>query len=137
MAGFGTAPDEGLLAQDPTRYLDLYWEVPSRHAYLFTDSGSAIGFCLVNRHSVLGDDVWAIAEFYITPPNRRLRHGQAAASEVIRRHGPDWEIAILSDNSAAIAFWDKLVTDVAPGGVKRLIHAQEGEPDRVVLRFNV
>ena len=101
------------------------------------DGGTNLGFYLVNSHSVVGDDVSAIAEFYVLSRYRRLRLGQTAASEILRRHGPDWEIAILSDNVAAIAFWGKLVTDVAQGTIKRLIHTEQGEPDRVVLRFNV
>jgi predicted acetyltransferase len=86
------------------------------HAYFIKTNGDLVGFALVNRqasHVVNGEVVWWMEEFFIM---RRYRHGslgRQATHLVIDRHRGTWEVTETPNNSAAIAFWRRVLAAYA------------------------
>ena len=50
-----------------------------------------------------------MAEFYVAPAFRRSGFGQAAARRLIARFPGRWQIAQLTGNAPAIAFWHRVL----------------------------
>lgn len=113
---YGDCPDENGLYPYP--YLDLYFSEPEREAYFIADDKDPAGFVLINRFSLLGNDIdWSVAEFYIRPAFRRQGLGRSVLEEIFRRHKGRWELVFSLENQAAEAFWRSTTAPFAPGGI--------------------
>lgn len=90
---------------EPYPYFDAYWAEPQRVPLLIEDEGRAIGLCLIRMR----EDGWSIAEFSVTPGQRRAGIGRAVVEMVAERAaaaGASYlEAKVHSDNRAALPFW--------------------------------
>lgn len=109
------APHEPAAEQYDYPYLDAYWEEPgARFPFLITANGELAGFAFVNQYSRLGTgNAWSMAEFYIEPSARGHGVGKTAAELVLRQFPGNWEVAVLTGNEPALAFWRRVATRVA------------------------
>ena len=86
------------------------------HAYFIHANGDIAGFALVNRKAsrvVDGEVVWWMEEFFIMRRYRRASLGRQAAQLVIARHPGTWEVTETPNNTAAIAFWRRVLATYA------------------------
>ncbi len=92
-------------------YLDLYWQAAeSRWPYLIKAGAEAVGFALINAHSVTPQPVdFAMAEFFIRPEQRGTGLSLAAAEVLFARHTGTWEIAVMVGNHQARRFWQRVL----------------------------
>jgi predicted acetyltransferase len=85
-------------------------------AYFIQANGELAGFALVNRkasHVVDSEVVWWMEEFFIMRRYRRASLGRHAAHLVIDRHPGTWEVTETPNNTAAIAFWRRVLAAYA------------------------
>ncbi len=113
-------------------YLDHYWaqSEKGRYAYLFERDDRPAGFALVRQV----DGRHSMAEFFVVRHHRRQGLGMKWATQIIRRHGGEWEIDFYQRNEAAGKFWRLVAAKLALGGVT------EGPADEVAslrLRFSM
>lgn len=100
------APDAD--AHAPNAYFDLYWSEPEfRFPFWLKVDGGEAGFALVRREPDAGRT--QVAEFFVAPPFRRQGIGLAAARRLIARFPGPWKITQREMNSAAIAFWHRVL----------------------------
>ena len=107
--------DHGLFGY---RYLDDYWVEEGRVPLIVRLSGRLVGFVLVNKHSYTREDRFCIAEFFIMRKYRRQGIGKEVAHRVFDMFGPLWEIQQIKENTAAQAFWRKVVSEYTDGEYK-------------------
>lgn len=89
----------------PYPHLDSYWQNQERRPWLIGDP--PVGFALINAHSATGAPTdHAMAEFCIRPGARRTGLGARAATALFRHYPGQWEVAVMTGNTPALAFWD-------------------------------
>jgi predicted acetyltransferase len=115
------APQSGAIRAMMTPYLEelttggltvyprlaLYWQDADRTPYLVRVGAEDAGFALVRRHAAT--DFREMAEFYIAPAWRRQGIGREAALALFGRQPGWWHLQILETNTAAQAFWRRVI----------------------------
>ena len=93
--------------------LAQYWTDPARLPFLVRVDDRPAGFALIAKGSeITGDpEVWDVAEFFVVRRHRRCGVGAAVAHALWRRHPGRWEVRVMENNPAAIAFWAAAVRD--------------------------
>jgi predicted acetyltransferase len=109
----GDEPDDRGLY--PYRYFDLYWTEDSRFPFLITHDGRIAGLALVRLLEPGADPLHQIAEFFVMRPLRGQDVGRAAAVALFNRVPGRWEVAQLEANTAAQAFWRRVISDYTGG----------------------
>lgn len=102
------------------------------HPLLFRLEGLPVGFAFVAQapfpYMTPGRD-YQLSEFFILRSKRRQGLGHQAALAVLNRFRGVWEMAQLRENHAAIAFWNRVLTEYTRGRfVQTLLN---GEPAQV------
>ncbi len=96
-------------------YLDHYWKEKDRHPFIVRVDGKLAGFVLVNRHTYLPENEWAIAEFFIMRKYRRQGIGKAAAFCIFDLFRGKWEVQEIEANIPAQRFWRKVIAEYTGG----------------------
>ncbi len=99
-------------------YVDRHVTDPDRAAFLVRVDGRLAGFCLVANQSYFGPDpgnTHEIAEFFVVRKYRRLGVGAEVARQVFERFPGRWEVAQVPENTAAQAFWRKVIGEYTGG----------------------
>jgi predicted acetyltransferase len=93
-------------------YLDHYWLEPDRSPFLVRVNGYLAGFVLVTRYNYLTGfkDAWVLAEFFIMRKYRYQGIGQHTACLIFDRFVGNWQVAQITENTAATEFWRKVIT---------------------------
>jgi predicted acetyltransferase len=87
-------------------HFDLYWcEPDARWPFWLCVDDARAGFALVRRDAA----GMQMAEFFVTRFYRRRGIGVAAARRLIARFPGPWRITQRDGNSAAIAFWHRVL----------------------------
>jgi predicted acetyltransferase len=99
-----------------------YWTDPARHAFFVRVEGKLAGFVLVHDRSRLSDadGVHDMAEFFVMRRYRRRGVGACAATEIFRRFPGTWEIRQRATNTAATAFWRRVVARYTGGAFREV-----------------
>ncbi len=115
----GELQDDGRFAPYPG--LESYWTEPDRQAFLIRADGALAGFVLLNAqaHSGLPLD-HAVAEFFVVRKHRRGGVGRRAALAAFQGRSGQWELAVARKNAGALAFWRRVVGEVAAGPIELL-----------------
>lgn len=112
------------------RRLPLYWSEPDRRfAFFIRCDGRLAGFALVTRGSPVSDDPEAldVAEFFVARQCRRRGVGRDAAFLLWSRLPGHWTVRVLETNRGALAFWRRVVSELAGGTETE--STREGNPD--------
>lgn len=88
------------------KWFDHYWRDKNRWPLWALADGARAGFALLRREETGEMD---IAEFYIRPRFRRGGIGLAFARALLARQPGPWLISEYQANTAAIAFWHKVI----------------------------
>jgi len=92
--------------------LPLYWRQPaSRYAFLIRRGARIAGFALATRGLQPGNapDELDVAEFFVLRAHRGAGVGSTAAFALWDALPGRWCVRVLERNSAALAFWRKVV----------------------------
>jgi len=106
--------DDGRFGYD---YLDRYWIEEGRTPLLVRVDGKLAGFALLKRGGHLVDDPGAmyVSEFFIMRKYRRRGVGSDVARRLFDRFPGHWEVAEMSRNAPAQAFWRRVIGDYTAG----------------------
>ena len=131
----GTTPSEDGRFSYPR--LPLYWEEPSRAAFLIRAAGSLAGFALSSRGSLISGDpeVSDVSEFFVVRGLRRRGVGRAAAHELFRTAGV-WEVRVLDSNQPAQRFWRATIEQYTRGHFKVEPWTRDDGSEWHVFRFS-
>ena len=103
----------------PDDFLKDWWNAAgSFHPFLLRVDGHWAGFAFVQVGSYIApgrNAHWLMDEFFILRAYRRKGLGAWFAAELFKRFPGTWEVGQIAENTAATAFWRKLLNDVAPG----------------------
>jgi predicted acetyltransferase len=93
-------------------YFDHYWVEPERSPFLVRANGNLAGFVLVARYNYLSGekDSWVLVEFFIMRKYRHMGVGEHVARHIFDRFPGNWQVAQITENQNATAFWRKVIT---------------------------
>lgn len=114
-------PDSGRF---PDGIVDGCFEGGHRNPFLLRDDGRLAGFAIVDTRSRLtgAHGVRDMAEFFVARTARRRGVGSAAALTLFERFGGTWEVRQTARNTAAVAFWRKVIDRYTSGRFDESIH---------------
>ena len=100
---------------------------PLRHPFLIRVGGQLAGLVIVDQQSRLwpAEPASDVAEFFILRRYRRLGVGARAATQVFDRFRGRWEVRQTASNTAATAFWRKVIGAYCGGSFRELVLADE------------
>jgi predicted acetyltransferase len=90
-------------------YLPLYWSEQDRLPFFIRWEQSLVGFALIRRVRSEHGEKLQVAEFYVTPEERRHGIGSAAAYALWKRFPGNWELQVHKGNQGAMAFWKSCI----------------------------
>lgn len=129
-----TTPSNGLF-----ECIDLsgYSEKPDHHAYLIKVDDELAGFVLINKIGTTADVDWNVGEFFVTSKFQGKGVGRFAAEYIFNQFPGIWETTQIPENTAAIDFWDKVVSQYAKGQYEKSIKSvpKPKVHPMVVLKF--
>jgi predicted acetyltransferase len=106
----GAQPDDGVF---PYRQFEAYWsEGERRSAWWAKVGGERAGFALVRLDSA--EARHEVAEFFIVNRWRRRGVGLSFARQLMSQFPGPWKLHQLANNTAAIAFWHRVLAGFAP-----------------------
>lgn len=91
-----------------------YWE-ESNHAFLIRVDNELAGFVLVNKIGSTPDVDWHMGEFFVVSKFQGKGVGRYAARQIFDQFPGIWEVDQMPENTAAIAFWEKVVDEYTDG----------------------
>ncbi|MEU0567715.1 GNAT family N-acetyltransferase [Nonomuraea sp. NPDC005983] len=103
----------GLPSPDATYHSDRLrsaFEDDDWATYLFTSGDRPVGFSFVRA---LSGPARVLNSFFVVRGARRSGIGMKVVREVISRHPGPWKIAFQDSNTAAVAFWRRVATEIA------------------------
>lgn len=93
-------------------HLSLYWSDENRYPYLVYINSKIAGFVLVRRCLFAADktqNVWDVSEFFIMKKYQRQGIGTKVARQIWNQFKGRWQVRVLTNNKAALAFWPKAI----------------------------
>lgn len=102
-------------------WLDYYWTDRNRCPFLIKVNGELAGFALVGANaSIFKDTRYCMNEFFILYPYRRAGVATKAVRRIFDMFPGIWELKCHPGNTAAVAFWEKAITDYSGGEFTKL-----------------
>lgn len=98
--------------------LPLYWAEPERRfAFVIRYGESVAGFALATRGSPVTTDpeTLDVAEFFVLRKFRRFGVGRDAARLLWQALPGAWTVRVAERNERALAFWSRVVAELAAG----------------------
>jgi predicted acetyltransferase len=91
--------------------LGPYWTDSWRHPFFIRAGDKLAGFALVHARSRLtgADGIHDMAEFFVLRRHRRQGVGARAAGALFALFRGPWEIRERAENTAALAFWRRVI----------------------------
>ena len=127
-------PEDGLFRTD---VFEKYWAEADRRAFLVRVDGELAGFALVGPDGTQPRSQYDVGEFFILRKFRRRGVGRRAAFELFDRLPGRWEVRVLVDNAAALAFWRAVLDRYTGGAFTELPEPVQCGPWRdIVLTFD-
>ncbi len=91
-------------------WLDNYWSENGRYPFIVRVDNKLAGFVLVNQHTYLPDNEWAISEFFIMRKYRGKGIGKKVALNIFDQFHGKWEVHELESNKPSHLFWRKVIS---------------------------
>lgn len=101
--------------------LSSYCEKPDRHAFLVKVEEELAGFVLINKVGSTPDVDWNIGEFFIVSKFQGKGVGSYVAEQVFNQFPGIWETSQIPQNTAAIGFWDRVVSRYSHGQFEKTL----------------
>ncbi|MBA3816069.1 MAG: GNAT family N-acetyltransferase [Parachlamydiaceae bacterium] len=117
--------------------LSSYCDKPDRHAFLIKVDDELAGFVLINKVGSTSDVDWNIGEFFIVSKFQGKGIGYHAAEQVFNQFPGVWETSQIPENTAAIEFWDRVVSQYSHGQFEMTLKTvPEPKPHpMIILKF--
>ena len=103
------------------KYLDAYWQQPTRFPYFIKVDGQIAGFILICGYTLVIKDARTISEFYVTKEYRQKGIGKEAARLAFNLFPGKWEVREVQSNTCAAAFWNKVIAELTDNQFQQVI----------------
>ena len=98
------------------RWLDHYWTEAGRYPFIVRVEGKLAGLVLVRTlDETENASTYSMAEFFVLRKYRRQGVGQFVSKRIFDRFPGQWSVAQVENNSAAQAFWRKVISEYTQG----------------------
>lgn len=123
----GIFPVHGEFGERQPDLLARWFNDSSSCPLLLLKEGQPVGFAVVGTPSPLqrGKIDYRMAEFFVSPKQRRLGVGRDAVRLIFKRFAGRWEITELQSNRSAVAFWRAVVSQFSQGQYRERIENAE------------
>ena len=101
--------------------LSSYFEEPERHAFLIKVDDELAGFVLINKIGSTPDVDWNIGEFFVVSKFQGKGVGRYVAEKIFSEFPGTWETTQIPENTAAIDFWEKVVSQYSHGQFEKAL----------------
>lgn len=101
--------------------LSSYFEKTDRYAFLIKVEDELAGFVLINKVGSTPDVDWNIGEFFIVSKFQGKGVGSYVAEQVFSQFPGVWETSQIPENTAAIKFWNKVVSRYSHGQFEKTL----------------
>lgn len=117
--------------------LGSYCENPDRHAFVVKVDDELAGFVLINKVGSTPEVDWNIGEFFIVSKFQGKGVGSYVAEQIFNQFPGVWETSQIPENTAAIKFWDRVVSRYSHGNFEKTLKiVPEPKPHpMVILKF--
>lgn len=105
------------------KYLDHYWQEPSRHPFIVKVDGKIAGFVFVNLNYEEGEEsnTHGISEFFIMRKYRQKGIGEQVAKQIFDMFPGKWRVGQVKGNPPAQKFWRKVIDNYTNGNFKEAV----------------
>ncbi len=86
-----------------------YFEDSTKKAFLIKVGSEIAGFILLNQIGVDPKANWNMGEFFILGKFQGKGIGENVAHQIWKMFPGAWEVAVMPENKAALAFWSKII----------------------------
>jgi predicted acetyltransferase len=93
--------------------LTHYFTDPEKKVLLVKVEDQLAGFVFLHQISISSPCEWKICEFFIIAKFQGKGIGQQVAKKIFYRFPGRWTVTAMSENSAAIKFWRKIINEVS------------------------
>jgi predicted acetyltransferase len=113
----GMFPASGEYGERHAELMARWFADDSSHPLIILKNERPVGFALVSRPPRNQRDQidFRMAEFYVTPRERRLGVGRDAARLIFNRFAGAWEVSEFLYNSPSVTFWRAIVAEYTGG----------------------
>ena len=101
--------------------LSSYCDEPDRYAFLIKVEDELAGFVLINKVGSTPDVDWNIGEFFLVSKFQGKGIGRYVAEQIFNQFPGIWETSQIPENTAAIDFWDKVVSRYSHGQFEKTL----------------
>ena len=119
--------------------LSSYCEKADHYAFFIKVDDELAGFVLINKIGSTPDVDWNMGEFFIVSKFQGMGIGRYVAEHIFNQFPGIWETSQIPENTAAIDFWDKVITRYSDGQFEKALKIiPEPKPHpMIVLKFTV
>ncbi|HEY6640640.1 GNAT family N-acetyltransferase [Povalibacter sp.] len=113
----GMFPVRGEYGEREQELMARWFADDSSHPLILLQNDRPAGFALVSRplRNQRESIDYRMAEFFVSPAQRRLGVGRDAAKLIFARFSGSWEITEFLYNKPAVAFWRSIVNHLTAG----------------------
>lgn len=115
-----------------------YFEDKDRYAFLVKVDNELAGFVLIHKNGINPSTDWNMGEFFIVAKFQGKSIGKQAAHLAWQQLPGLWEISVIPENTPALAFWRKSISEYTNGQYNeeiKSVYPNTHQPDRYVLSF--
>lgn len=115
-----------------------YFEDKEHYPFLVKIGEELAGFVLIDKKGTKPSTDWNMGEFFIVAKFQGKGIGKQVAELAWEQFPGFWEVTVIPENTPALAFWRKIVSDFTKGEYSeemKLIYPKAPQPDRYVLSF--
>ncbi len=95
--------------------LSKYWEEPNRYPYFIKVDNELAGFALIHKIGTTEDIDWTVGEFFVVAKFQGKSVGRKVARKLFIQFPGKWEVMQIPENTAAIHFWEKVISEYTNG----------------------
>lgn len=115
-------PKDGLYE---CRDLKSYFETKNNHAFLIKINEELVGFALIDQLEVLPEADWNMGQFFIVAKYQHSGIGAKVAKQIFDRFEGEWSVGAIPQNSRAVEFWRKVISEFTQNNFKELKMTKE------------
>lgn len=118
--------------------LSHYWG-PDHFPFVVRVDDELAGFALIDKIGTTPDVDWNMGQFFIVGKYQGKGIGHQVAVEIFNQFPGVWEVMQMPDNTPAIVFWKKVITDFTNNkfSEERKIIQEPKPHENIFLRFKV
>ncbi|RST60645.1 GNAT family N-acetyltransferase [Siminovitchia terrae] len=108
------------------KYLDNYWNEPTRFPFFIKVDGKYAGFALIRKVTTDTGIYYSMAEFIVMKKYRKMGVGKTASFILFNKYKVDWQVSVIQENNPAKEFWKKSICNYTNGHYREYIN-EEGD----------